>query len=83
MTLGTTKGEMLAAYLAAIQDVIYGTIKKAAERIPLDSVIKVSGGMATESYLKLKQKLYPEYQLQMTAECPILGNVELAKYYLR
>ncbi|WP_434310549.1 FGGY-family carbohydrate kinase [Hominifimenecus sp. rT4P-3] len=83
LTLGTTKGQMLVAYLAAIQDVIYGTVEKAAKQIPLKSVVKVSGGMATESYLNLKKKLYPNYQLQMTEECPILGNVELAKYYLR
>ena len=83
LTLKSTRGEMLAAYLQAIQGVMYGTIKKAAEVTALSHVIKVSGCMATPSYLELKSCLCPGYLFEVVEDCPIRGNVELAKYNRR
>ena len=80
LTLASTKGQMLVSCLTAIQEVIYGTIKKAAEIQKLENVIKISGGMITPIYLRLKTQLYPEYILKQVDDCPILGNVALAQF---
>jgi len=81
LTLATSRGQMLVSILVAIQEVIYGTIEKAAKVQELDKVIKVTGGMITPIYLRLKTKLHPEYVLKQVDDCPILGNVALARYY--
>lgn len=80
LTLSVTREEMLAAMLKSIQGVLYSTIKAAEKVIPLDSTIKISGGMVTPSYLKLKLREIPEYHFEKVDDCPILGNVELIKY---
>lgn len=81
LSLATTRGQMLTAYLVAIQDVIVGAIDRAAAFTTLRQPIKISGGMITESYLKLKHKAFHGMALQVVDDCAILGNVELAKYY--
>lgn len=81
LTLASTRGEMLVSLLVAIQDVIYGTIEKAAKVQTLENVIKITGGMLTPMYLRLKTQLHPEYDLKMVDDCPILGNVALSKYW--
>lgn len=82
LTLASTREEMLVAYLQAIQDVMYGTILRAERVTNLSKVIKVSGGMATEAYLKLKSGVYPGYTFETVDDCPILGTVALAQYYM-
>lgn len=82
LTLSSTREEMLVSYLCSIQDVIYGAVRKAAKVIKLSDVIKVSGGMATPAYLKLKSEVYPGYRFEVVDDCPIRGNIELAKYYM-
>lgn len=80
LTLSATREEMLYTMLQSIQNVLYSTIKEAGQIITLDTVIKISGGMVSPSYLKLKQTEMPEFQFQNVFNCPILGNVELIKY---
>ena len=38
--------------------------------------------MATESYLRLKERFYQGMAFDVVDDCPIRGNVELAKYYM-
>lgn len=83
LSLGTTRGQMLVAYLNAIQDVMVGAIDKAAEVVKLNDTVKISGGMATETYMKLKKKAYRGMSFEVVDDCSILGNVELAKYYMK
>jgi sugar (pentulose or hexulose) kinase len=80
LTLASTRGQMLVSCLLAIQEVIYGTIEKAAKVQKLNHVIKISGGMITPTYLHFKKQMYPEYTLKLVDDCPILGNVVLARY---
>ena len=82
LTLAATRDEMLAALLESMQGVLYGAVKKAESVTRLDPVIKVSGGMTTDLYLRLKALSFPGYRFQVVDDCPILGNVELAKRYL-
>lgn len=81
LTLASTRGEMLTAMLAGIQSVIYGTITMAEVFQKLQPVIKISGGMVTPAYLKMKETMYPKYRLQQVDDCPILGNAALAQYW--
>lgn len=82
LSLAATRGQMLAAYLRAIQDVLYDAICRAGEVTALHKNVKISGGMATEAYLKLKEQCYPGMSFELVDDCPIRGNVELAKYYM-
>lgn len=82
LSLSSTREEMLAAMLKSIQGVLYSTIKDAEKVTHLDPDIKISGGMVTSSYLRLKQIEMPEYHFTHVENCPILGNTELVKHYL-
>jgi len=83
LTLAATRSQMLAAYLYAIQDVMFTAIRKAGRVTKLDPVVKISGGMATEAYLELKKQTCPGFTYLVVDDCPILGNVELAKFYMK
>ena len=81
LTLAATRDQMLGAYLEAIQDVLLSAIHKAEHILPLDPVIRVSGGMATPEYLDYKKMRFGGYGFSVAEDCPTLGNAELAKYY--
>ena len=82
LTLAATREEMLTAYLIGIQEVMVGAIKKAASLTEIKGTVKISGGMATDAYMRLKKKFYGNLSFEVVEDCPILGNVELAKYYM-
>lgn len=81
LTLQATREEMLAALLQAMQGVLYTAVRQAEEVLPLKRVVKVSGGMATPTYLTLKKLSFPGYEFEQVDNCPILGNLRLAQYY--
>lgn len=78
LTLEATRDKMLAAMLRSMQGVLGKAIRQAARVQDLDRVIKISGGMATPAYQKLKQRELPGFSFQVVDDCPILGNVALA-----
>lgn len=82
LTLGATREQMLASLLKSMQGVLYETIQRAEKVTPLQKKIKVSGGMTTEIYLKLKEQEMPGYSFEVVEDCPIKGNVELVRQYL-
>ena len=81
LTLEATRDKMLASMLRAMQGVLKKAIDQAAAVQKLSPVIKISGGMSTESYLKLKRREIPGFEFEVVDDCPILGNVALAKKY--
>lgn len=83
LTLEATRGQMLAALLESIQDVLYDTTVRAGKVTALSGVIKISGGMTSGPYLKLKSRKFSEFSFEVVDDCPILGNVALAKYYMQ
>lgn len=83
LTLEATRDKMLSSMLRSMQGVLKKTIDMAREVQELSPVIKVSGGMTTPSYIKLKQHEIPGFEFETVDDCPILGNVELVKYYLK
>ena len=72
---------MLAAMLKSMQDVLHTTLQQAQEVIRLDNTIKISGGLVTPAYLKLKKMSMPEFSFQEVDDCPIRGNVALYNRY--
>ena len=82
LTLEATRDKMLAAMLRAMQGVLKKAIDQASAVQALSKVIKISGGMATPSYIKLKKHEIPGFEFEVVDDCPILGNVELVKRYM-
>lgn len=80
LTLSATREEMLYTMLQSIQNVLYSTIQEAGQTLSLDRIIKISGGMVSPAYFKLKQAAMPGFQFQNVVNCPILGNMELVKH---
>lgn len=82
LTLEATRDKMLASMLRSMQGVLKKAIDQAAEVQKLSPVIKISGGMATPPYIRLKKHEIPGFEFEVVDDCPILGNVELVKYYM-
>lgn len=82
LSLSSTRDDMLLSMLKNMQGVLYTALRQASLIQKLNPVIKISGGMVTPSYLKLKGREIPGYTFKIVDDCPILGNVELVKYYL-
>ena len=82
LTLQATREEMLAALLRSIQGVLKITMSEAAEVVSLSKQIKISGGMVTDAYIKMKEMEFSGYEFLKVDNCPILGNVILAQYYM-
>lgn len=81
LTLGTTREQMLASLLKSMQGVLFETVKRAEKVTQLKKKIKVSGGMTTGIYLKLKEQEMPGYSFEVAEDCPLKGNVELVRQY--
>jgi len=79
LTLGTTREEMLAAVLKSMNRVLAGTLRQASEVLELKPVVKLTGGMSDEHYLALKKREMPGFDFEVVDNCPILGNVWLAR----
>ena len=82
LTLEATRDKMLASMLRAMQGVLRKAIDQASAVQKLSPVIKISGGMSTESYLKLKRREIPGFEFEVVDDCPILGNAALVRKYL-
>jgi len=83
LTLSATREQMLAALLRSMQGVLRTTIEEASAIQKLSRTIKISGGMTTPTYLKLKRMEIPGFDFELVDDCPILGNVELIKHYIK
>lgn len=81
LTLATTREEMLAALLKSMARVLSATICQAKDIVELKSVIKLSGGLSNEPYLRLKRREIPGFAFEVVDNCPIRGNVRLAQRY--
>ncbi|SDU93863.1 xylulokinase [Microlunatus sagamiharensis] len=79
LTLATTREEMLAAVLKSMNRVLAATLRQAAEVVELDPVVKLTGGMSDATYVALKQREMPGFEFEGVDNCPILGNVWLAR----
>ena len=78
LTLGSTREKILVAMLKSIQSVLYDTIKRAEKFVKIDKTIKVTGGMVTDEYMKLKALNMPGYDFKRVDDCAVKGNVFLS-----
>ena len=81
LTLGSTRDDMLIAYMVGIQDVMMGAISNAQKVTDITGKIKISGGMATKAYMDFKKKFYKDLEFEVVDDCPIKGNVRLVQHY--
>ncbi len=83
LTLAATRDEMLAAMLKSMNRVLYDVVKLAAEVVPMDKVIKLTGGLSTPAFIKLKEQQFPGFTFEVVENCSVLGNVELVRHHRR
>ncbi len=81
LTLAATREEMLAAMLKSMNRVLNTTIREAAGVVSLKPVIKLTGGMSGEKYIRLKEREIPGFRFEVVENCSILGNVVLMQRY--
>jgi len=81
LTLAATRDEMLATMLKSMNKVLYDVVRLAADVVPMDSVIKLTGGLSTPAFIKLKEQQFPGFSFEVVDNCSVLGNVELARHY--
>jgi xylulokinase len=79
LTLAATREQLFGAMLVSMVKVLARTINQAARLLRLDSAIKISGGLATEPLIALKQRELPGFKFEKVDNCPIRGNVRLAQ----
>ncbi len=71
---------MLAAMLKSMNSCLYDVVQLAEQVVPMDKVIKLTGGMSA-AFIKLKGQEFPGYRFEVVDNCSVLGNVELVKYH--
>ena len=81
LTLVATRDEMLFALMHSMQKVLADTVALAGRITPLDGVMKISGGFASEAVLELKRAMFAGLEFEMRDDCSILGNAALALKY--
>lgn len=81
LTLAATRDQMLAAMLKSMNSCLYDVVKLADEVTELDKVIKITGGLSTPAFIKLKEQEFPGFSFEVVDNCSVLGNVELVQYY--
>lgn len=81
LTLAATRDEMLAAMLKSMNRVLYDVTELAAKVVPMDKVIKLTGGLSTPAFIKLKEREFPGFSFEVVDNCSVLGNVELVRHY--
>lgn len=81
LTLAATRDQMLAAMLKSMNSCLYDVVRLAEQVVPMDKVIKLTGGMSTPAFIKLKEQEFPGYRFDVVDNCSVLGNVELVKHH--
>jgi hypothetical protein len=72
---------MLAAMVKSMNRVLHTTITEAAKVVELRKLIKLTGGMATPTFVAVKQREIPGFTFQVVQNCAPLGNVGLVRYH--
>jgi sugar (pentulose or hexulose) kinase len=78
LTLSTTRDEMLKAILCGINEHIINSIEIARQFLTLNRKIIITGGLAETPYLKVKEKILPEFTFEFKQRCTTVGNGKLA-----
>ena len=78
LTLASTRQDMLASILIGIHEPIVDTIRICEQTMKLNSTIKLTGGMITPEFIRIKKMLLPGYDFEIKMDCPIIANAMLA-----
>jgi sugar (pentulose or hexulose) kinase len=82
LTLASTREEMLAALLKSMNRVLNTTMREAGEVVELRPVVKLTGGMSSAAFVRLKEREIPGFRFEVVENCPVIGSVALAQRYL-
>lgn len=78
ITLESCRRDFLAAILMGFHKPIIETMDIASKYLKLNNVIKLTGGMVDDAFMKLKRKLFSGYDFEIIENCPLIGNIILA-----
>jgi len=78
LTLNTTREEMLYALLLGMNGHIKTTLKLAKKHVALSGEMAITGGLALQSVIGMKEKLFGGIRITPRRDCSILGNAALA-----
>lgn len=81
LTLAATRDQMLAAMLKSMNSALYSVVELAGRVTKLDEVIKLTGGLSTPAFIKLKEQEFPGFRFEVVDNCSVLGNVELVRHH--
>ena len=82
LTLEATREEMLAALLKSMNRTLGATIREAAGVVKLQAVIRVTGGMSSKAFLRLKEREIAGFSFEVVENCTAIGSVALAQRHL-
>jgi sugar (pentulose or hexulose) kinase len=77
LTLETKREDFLAAMLLGMHEPILNVITQCETFMNLDKTIKLTGGMLDEAFLRVKKKLFKNYQFEIFPDCPVKGSALL------
>ena len=78
LTLDATRRQMLAALLLSMHEPMRDLIDICEGFMRLGSKIKLTGGLLSPALVSLKRRLFPNYELEIYDDCPLIGNARLA-----
>ena len=78
LTLGSTREDMLYSLLLGMNEHIKTTLALVEENVPLTGRLAITGGLANDSIIQMKKKLFAPLQLVRCDDCSLTGNVQLA-----
>ena len=82
LTLDSTKENMLSAILIGTQEPIRRTIQISSRFVELNKVIKITGGLSGDYWLKFKKDMIKGFDFVCVDNCPSVGNAVMALDYM-
>jgi len=82
LTLLSTREEMLSAMLRSTNRVLGGVISEARRSMRTAEVVKLTGGLTGRHFVTLKEREFQGLTLEVVKDCPLRGNVTLARRQL-
>lgn len=78
LTLATTREEMLMAVLVGMHEPVLRAFNLASQFLKLNNTIKLTGGLTSEIYIRLKEMLFKGYDFEVVQDCTLKGSTKLA-----
>jgi xylulokinase len=82
LTLSTNRDDCLYAVMEAVTSRTERLLKKISSAIPLEKVIRLTGGAANPALLDYKKRRFRDYEIVVMEDCALHGCAFMARRYL-